>query len=132
MSITMPLGSRCPAMKAARTTKVAPCNCWAGPNTAPWNEWAIMIWSDTSTANTGTSRSVGGRRIADQRATRVRLRSENLNQSLRQIFERHRRRQQAVEDRIGEQLEGRGQTARSAPADPVRGRDPAALGRTGP
>jgi hypothetical protein len=34
-------------------TKVAPCTFWAGPNTSPRNEWAIMIWSETSTAYTG-------------------------------------------------------------------------------
>src|SRR5580692_7690331 len=107
MSMTMPFRSSRSAMKAARTTKVAPCSCWAGPNTAPWKEWAIMIWSDTSTANTGTSRSMGfvGARIADQRAARVGLRPENLRQSLRQVFERHRRGQQAVEDRIGQEIE---------------------------
>ena len=32
-------------MKAASTTKVAPCSACAGPNTAPRNEWAIMMWS---------------------------------------------------------------------------------------
>ncbi len=33
-------------------TKVAPCSACAGPNTAPLKEWAIMMWSRTSTAYT--------------------------------------------------------------------------------
>src|ERR1019366_728059 len=125
MSMTIPFGSSRSAMKAARTTKVAPWSCWAGPNTAPRKEWAIMIWSETSTANTGTSRSIGlrGARIADQRAARVGLRAENLRQSLRQALERHRRRQQAVEHRIGQEIERRRQAPRPAPAQPVRARD---------
>src|SRR5258708_35002429 len=57
MSMTIPLLSSVSAIKAASTTKVAPCNSCAGPNTAPRNEWAIMIWSETSTANMGGSRS---------------------------------------------------------------------------
>ena len=45
------LVERC-AMNAASMTKVAPCSACAGPNTAPRNEWAIITWSRTSTANT--------------------------------------------------------------------------------
>ena len=37
-------GSGCAISKAsASMTKVAPCSSWAGPNTAPLKEWAIMM-----------------------------------------------------------------------------------------
>ena len=68
-------------MKAASTTKVAPCSACAGPNTAPRNEWAIMMWSRTSTANKGTLSGIAdelaeyaapGLRISGRRARQVR------------------------------------------------------------
>ena len=55
MSTTMPFASSVSDMNATSTTKVAPCSACAGPNTSPRNEWAIMMWSRTSTANTGSS-----------------------------------------------------------------------------
>src|SRR5262249_35947130 len=102
MSTTMPFGSSCSAKKAARTTKVAPCNCCAGPKTAPRKECAIMIWSDTSTANTGLSMLSAARRIADQRAARVAGGREQLRQLAGKVLEIDRRRQQCTERRVVE------------------------------
>src|ERR1700722_6356297 len=68
ISTTIPLGSRASAKKAASTTKVAPWSAWAGPKTLPRNEWAIMIWSRTSTANNVIPHEVGRRfRARDRR-----------------------------------------------------------------
>ena len=64
-----------------------------GPNTAPRNEWAIMMWSRTSTANTGgllkDKRSVG-------KACRS-LASESLAAAAGRSSKRDRRRQQHIE-----------------------------------
>ena len=53
MSTTMPFSSSRVGEERRVTAKVAPCSACAGPKTAPRNEWAIMMWSETSTANTG-------------------------------------------------------------------------------
>src|SRR5437899_6755780 len=108
MSTTMPFGSSCSAMKAARTTKVAPCSCCAGPNTAPRNECAIMIWSDTSTANTGPS-LFSAARITNERAACVALRRQQASEPRRQLIEIDGGRQQRVEHRIVEQRQRGGE-----------------------
>src|SRR4029453_5255227 len=123
MSTTIPFGSSCSAMKAARTTKVAPCNSCAGPNTAPRNECAIMIWSDTSTANTRTSRFSASRRIADQRAARVVRGRQQRGDPPRQLGKIDGRRQEEGERRVVEQRERSGEPAPMRPARTVRGRD---------
>src|SRR5262245_20870705 len=132
MSTTMPFSSRRSARKAARTTKVAPCNSCAGPNTAPRKECAIMIWSDTSTANTGTSTPSTGCRIADQRAACVARRREQAGQPSGQLVEVDGRRQQGVERRIVEQRHRGGKPAGGRPARSMRGRDLADLARHKP
>src|SRR5262245_2065502 len=127
MSTTMPFSSRRSARKAARTRKVAPCNSCAGPNTAPRKECAIMIWPDTSTANTGTSTLSTSCRIADQRAARVARRREQARQPSGQLVEVDGRRQQGVERRIVEQRDRGGKPAPRRPARPMRRRDLADL-----
>src|SRR6185436_4682538 len=101
---------------AARTTKVAPCNSCAGPNTAPRNEWAIMIWSETSTAYKGNLRSS---RIADERAARVRIDRQDRAEALRQVGEFDWRRDQRVERAVVEQRKRRRHTLLIRPARPV-------------
>src|SRR5665647_232959 len=113
--MTIPLPSSVSAMKAASTTKVAPCSACAGPNTAPRNEWAIMIWSRTSTANKGPPSGVGNE-LAEYAASGV----ENTGQPPRQILKRNRRRQQRVKPGIGEQSERCGEPPPMRPARPVR------------
>src|SRR5258707_6121820 len=102
MSITTPLRSSAAAMKAASITKVAPCSACAGPNISPRNEWAIITWSRTSTANIGTS-GLGFGRIIDELAQDAALGRENSGQSRRQLRKRDGRRQQGVEARVVEQ-----------------------------
>src|SRR5215472_17721024 len=86
-------------------TNVAPCTFCAGPKTSPRKEWAIMIWSETSTANTGNSSSVRfvGCRVADQRADHVRVEIENRGQFRRQLIEGHGGRQQRIQRRLVEE-----------------------------
>src|SRR5215813_7980313 len=127
MSPTMPFGSSRSARKAARTTKVAPCNCCAGPKTAPRRECAIMMWSDTSTANTGLSMLSAGRRIADQRAARIAGGREQVRQSAGKVLEIDRRRQQCIERRVVEQRKRGVEPAPVRPAGAVRGRNLADL-----
>src|SRR5213076_1612029 len=103
--MTIPLLSSVSAEKAASTTKVAPCSSCAGPNTAPRNECAIMIWSDTSTANKGTSGFSTGCRIADQRAARVTIGRQQVGEPRRQHVEIDRRSKKHIERRIVEQRE---------------------------
>ena len=109
-----PLGEE----RGAKTTKVAPCNSCAGPNTAPRNEWAIMIWSETSTAYKEHLHSPSSG-IADQRATRIRIDREQCRQALRRIREFDRRRDQCIEGGIVEQFERRRQSLMIRPARPV-------------
>src|SRR5260370_29938343 len=131
MSMTIPLPSSASAIKAASTTKVAPCRACAGPNTAPRNEWAIMMWSRTSTANKASSLRVGagiGNRLAEDATLGV----KNVGQPPRQIVECNRRRQQGVKPRIGKQTEGCGEPPAICPARPVRRRDASDLARDEP
>src|ERR1700716_863616 len=83
MSMTMPFASSVSAMKAASMTKVAPCSACAGPNTAPRNECAIMMWSETSTAYTETSLSRFSR-VADELAQHPARRIQDFRQPRRQ------------------------------------------------
>src|SRR4051794_24133861 len=102
MSSTMPFGSSFSDMKATATVKVAPCSDCAGPKTSPLNEWAIMMWSETSTAYTDAP-LVG---VADQLAQHAACRVEDVGQFRRQIRESDRRREQRIECGIGrEQIE---------------------------
>src|SRR3984893_2900275 len=121
MSTTMPLGSSFSAMKATATVNVAPCSACAGPKTSPLNEWAIMMWSETSTAYTATPKGSDG--IADELAQRAARGIENVGQLSRQVAERDSRRQQAVQHRIVQEVERGGKTAAIIPARPMRGRD---------
>src|SRR6185503_5772460 len=118
MSTTMPLGSSFSDMKATATVKVAPCSACAGPKTSPLNEWAIMMWSETSTAYTDAPSG-----IADQLAQHAALGVENIGQPRRKIGERDRRRDQRVERGIVEQVECGGKAASVIPARAPRGRD---------
>src|ERR1700694_777101 len=102
--MTMPLASSFSAMNAASMTKVAPCRACAGPNTAPRNEWAIMMWSRTSTANKGPPLGV-----SDGLAEHAIAGIENIGEPPWQIRKRNRRRQQGVEPRIGQQRQRRGE-----------------------
>src|SRR3954464_8161748 len=95
ISTTMPLASSFSDMNAMATVKVAPCSACAGPKTSPLNEWAIMMWSDTSTAYTQDSLLV-----TDELAENAARRVENIRQYLRQIAECDRRRKQRIERRI--------------------------------
>src|SRR5882762_9895702 len=98
MSTTMPFGSSFSAMKATATVNVAPCSACAGPKTSPLNEWAIMMWSETSTAYTQDSwRFLVG--IADELAQRPARGIEDVGQLGRQVTEGDGRRQQAVQQR---------------------------------
>src|SRR5690348_15026358 len=110
----MPFSSSRSARNATRTTKVAPCSPWAGPNTAPRNEWAIMIWSETSTAYTGPSlfsslHPAGGRSsksIIDHGAEHIGFGRKQPRQLLRQVAEPRSLIEERIERRIGEQLDG--------------------------
>src|ERR1051325_10398199 len=94
MSTTMPFASSLSDMKATATVKVAPCSACAGPKTSPLNEWAIMMWSETSTAYTGAPWSRG---IADELAQHAAGGREDTGQFCRQVVEGHRRGDQCVE-----------------------------------
>src|SRR5215831_12796753 len=113
MSTTMPLASSFSDMKATATVKVAPCSACAGPKTSPLNEWAIMMWSETSTAYTRTSPSTW---ILDDLAQHAARRRENLGQPGRQLRERDRWREQRVERGIAQQIERGGQPPAVVPA----------------
>src|SRR5262245_47693474 len=97
----MPFSSSVRAMKATSMTKVAPCSACAGPNTAPRNEWAIITWSRTSTANTEKPLWSG---ILDELAEYAALWVEDIGEPLGEFAEPHRRHQQGVERRIGQKL----------------------------
>src|SRR5262249_61906468 len=79
-----------------------------------------MIWSETSTANTGTSllfsspaaRKRSSNSIIDHRAEHLGLRREQPRQLLRQVAKRDRGRQQRVERRLGQKLDRPGRPAR--------------------
>src|SRR5262249_61671728 len=113
MSTTTPFGSSVSARNAASITNVAPCSAWAGPNISPRNEWAIMMRSRTSTAYIGTSAWL---RIVDQLAQDRAHRCQDLRNVHGQLGERHRRREQRIESRVGEQVEGGRDAARGCPA----------------
>src|SRR5256885_13325582 len=94
ISTTMPLGSSLSDKNATATVNVAPCSACAGPKTSPLNEWAIMMWSETSTAYTqGSWWFLVG--IADELAQRPARGIENVGQPGGQIAEPDSRRQQA-------------------------------------
>src|SRR6266545_1451160 len=128
MSITTPLRSSASAKNAASITKVAPCSACAGPKSSPRNEWAIMTWSRTSTANIGAPS--GG--IIDDLAQQAAVRRQDLRQPRGQIVKRDGGREQRLEARIGQEFEGRGEPAAVRPARPVRGSDLADLARDQP
>src|SRR5437868_1194285 len=88
----MPLASSVSAMNAASTTKVAPCSACAGPNTAPRNEWAIMMWSRTSTMNKADLL-----RIADELAEYAAPRFQDIGKTRGEFAERNRWRKQRIE-----------------------------------
>ena len=95
MSTTMPFASSVSAMNAASTTKVAPCSACAGPNTAPRNEWAIMMWSRTSTMNKGDLS-----RIADELAEYAAPGFQDIGKTRGKFAERDGGRKQRVEPRM--------------------------------
>src|SRR5579871_703355 len=119
----MPFASSFSAMKATATVKVAPCSSCAGPKTSPLNEWAIMMWSETSTAYTENLSYL----VADQLAQHAALRRENLGKAHGQVGERDRRRQQRIERRVLQEVERGRQAAPIIPARAARGRDLAHL-----
>src|SRR4051794_14798960 len=125
ISTTMPFGSSFSDMKATATVNVAPCSACAGPKTSPLNEWAIMMWSDTSTAYTATPRGSDG--IADELAQRAARGMQDIRQPGRQVAQPDSRRQQGVQHRIVQEVERGGKTAAIVPTRPVRGRDLADL-----
>src|SRR4029453_10042443 len=131
MSTTMPCSSSVSARNATRMTKGPPCSFWAGPNPSPRKEWAIMIWSDTSTAYTRDLSSGGGagRRITDQLADDIGLGIEDRGQIRRQILEGHRRRDQPIERRVGGERDGRRQATPERPTRTMRRRDLTDLAR---
>src|SRR5438045_7751981 len=98
MSTTMPLGSSFSDMKATATVNVAPCSACAGPKTSPLKEWAIMMWSDTSTAYTDAPLG-----ITDELAENAARRIEDVGQLLRQLGESNRWRNQRIEHGIVKQ-----------------------------
>src|SRR3989442_6534534 len=104
MSTTMPLASSRSARKATETAKVAPCSACAGPNTAPRNECAIMMWSETSTAYTETSLSSFSR-VADELAQHPARRIQDFRQPRRQLGEADGGSDQGIEHGVGQQLE---------------------------
>src|SRR3954465_6083826 len=109
MSTTMPLGSSFSDMKATATVNVAPCSACAGPKTSPLNEWAIMMWSETSTAYTATPKGSDG--VADELAQRPARGIEDTGELGRQVAERDRGRQQFVQNGIVQEVERGGKTA---------------------
>src|SRR6266436_9087062 len=117
MSTTMPCESRSSARNATRTTKVAPCTFCAGPNSSPRNEWAIMIWSETSTAYTED------RRIADQWTHPFGLATQNRRQLRRQIVEGYAGTQQDIQHRLLEKRKRRHEAPAARPPRAVRWRD---------
>src|SRR6478735_9141113 len=120
----MPLASRASAMNAASTTKVAPCRACAGPNTAPRNEWAIMMWSRTSTMNKGDLS-----RIADELAEYAAPGFQDIGKTRRKFAEREGWRQQSVELRIGAELDRGFEPLAMGERSAMRGRHLADLAR---
>src|SRR5947207_15827240 len=105
MSTMMPFASSFSDMNATATVKVAPCSACAGPKTSPLNEWAIMMWSETSTAYTDAPS------VADELAQHAARGIEDVGQLVRQIHECDRRRDQRIERRIVQKVERRSETA---------------------
>src|SRR6516162_4171010 len=134
MSTTMPWASSSSARNATRMTNVAPCTFWAGPKTSPRKEWAIMIWSETSTAYTGIPlrQCFIGRRVADQRADRVRVGTQNRGQFCRQLLEGHSGREQCIERRLVEERKRRREAPLTRPTRAMCRRDRADLARYQP
>src|SRR5437899_3329180 len=119
----MPLGSSFSDMKATATVKVAPCSACAGPKTSPLNEWAIMMWSDTSTAYTDTPL------ITDKLAENAARGIEDVGQLLRQVGKCDRRAEQRVECGIVKQPQCFFQPAPVRPGCAMRRRDVPDLAR---
>src|SRR5262249_13765913 len=133
MSTTMPSGSSRSARKQAPIVNVAPCSRCAGPKTAPRNECATMMWSETSTPNkVCPPRLMRCSRIVDHLAQYPALRRKDFGQSRRQILERDGRREQRIERRIGEQRERSLESTPRAPARAMRGRNAPDLARNEP
>src|SRR2546421_2902102 len=120
MSTTMPFASSSPARKATETAKVAPCSACAGPNTAPRNECAIMMWSETSTAYTETSLSRFSR-VADELAQHPARRIQDFRQPRRQRGEANGGSGERDQHRGGQQIEGGGAGGRKGAAPAVGG-----------
>src|SRR5262252_8056516 len=124
MSTTMPFGSSRSARKQALTVNVAPCSRCAGPKTAPRNECATMMWSETSTPNKACPpRLMRCSTIVDHLAQYPALGRQNFGQLRGQILERDGRGEQRIERRIGEQRECTLEAAPRAPARAMRGRN---------
>src|SRR4029079_19631893 len=79
-------------------TKVAPCVACAGPNTVPRNEWAIMMWSRTSTANKKASLRIRNE-LTDNAVPGV----KNIGEPARQIAKPYFRGEKCIEARVGKQ-----------------------------
>src|SRR3954470_20297182 len=100
MSTTMLSASSSARRNVASTTKVAPCNCWAGPNTSPRKLWAIMMWSRTVTLYISSLPAVG-----DQVAQRGPGAVGQSGQHRGQFLERRLPGEQGVEGRLAEQVQ---------------------------
>src|SRR5689334_14280269 len=108
-------------------TKVAPCVACAGPNTAPRNEWAIMMWSRTSTANKKASLRIRNE-LTDNAVPGV----KNLGEPARQVAKPYFRGEKCIEARVGKQSNRCREPAVMRPARSMRHGDPADLTRNQP
>src|ERR671913_1134134 len=120
MSTTMPSASSSGRRNVASTTKVAPCSCWAGPNTSPRKLWATIMWSRTVTLNNGLPLAVGNG-VAQRPEAAVRQAPEGL----REVVEGRAPGQQGVERRVLEEAQGEPEAVgRRASTPPGRGDGP--------
>src|SRR5437762_10265438 len=101
MSTTSWSASSAARRNVASTTKVAPCSRCAGPKTSPRKLWAIIMWSRTVTLNTRSPCVIG-----DQMAERGQLAGGEPGQNPGQLVEPGRARDQRVEDRVPQQVQG--------------------------
>src|SRR6185369_245558 len=108
-------------------TKVAPCVACAGPNTAPRNEWAIMMWSRTSTANKKASLRIRNE-LTDNAVPGV----KNLGEPARQVAKPYFRSEKCIEARVGKQSNRCREPAVVRPARSMRHGDSADLTRNQP
>ena len=95
-------------------TNVAPCSFCAGPNTSPRKLWAIITWSRTPTLyiRRFLLRAWSGLRIADAHAQRTIGMPGDTRQSLGQIRKRDVGGDQAIQDRVAQELQRLGQPPR--------------------